>query len=344
MDEYLKMEKFCLETIYSHIGDEESRSIFEKRLCYSLTGDKQRMIWNINKENTVYKKILQFSKTKEVFLFGAGLGSHSAVESNPKIPWRAFIDNDNSKVGKADILPIISFEEFIANSKNAVVFISSSLYGNEMKRQLIDNSFPIEFIIDAKSDSQYFDLSQFKPYENELFIDAGGYDGSTTKYFFQWLQNNGISRGTSIVFEPNSILYNNCKDSLQDYNNVKVVNKGLWHKKDIVKFCNNGIESYVTSNGEEVIETISLDEYLKDEEKPVTFLKMDIEGAELNALKGAERIIKEQKPKLAISIYHKPEDIWEIPNLLLNFVPDYKFFIRHYTFSDADTVLYARLD
>jgi hypothetical protein len=69
---------------------------------------------------------------------------------------------------------------------------------------------------------------------------------------------------------------------------------------------------------------------------------MDIEGAELNALKGAERIIKEQKPKLAICIYHKPEDVWEIPNLLLDFVPDYKFYIRHCTYSSfLDTVLYA---
>jgi hypothetical protein len=86
---------------------------------------------------------------------------------------------------------------------------------------------------------------------------------------------------------------------------------------------------------------ISLDEYLKNEKEPVTFIKMDLEGAELNALKGAEQTIKEQKPKLAISIYHKPEDIWEIPNLLLELVPDYKFYIRHYTLIGAETVLYA---
>jgi hypothetical protein len=69
---------------------------------------------------------------------------------------------------------------------------------------------------------------------------------------------------------------------------------------------------------------------------------MDIEGAELNALKGAERIIREQKPKLAICIYHKPEDVWKIPSLLLDFVPDYKFYIRHYFYSSFwNTVLFA---
>jgi hypothetical protein len=68
---------------------------------------------------------------------------------------------------------------------------------------------------------------------------------------------------------------------------------------------------------------------------------MDIEGAELNALKGAEQIIKRYKPKLAICIYHKPEDIWTIPNLLLEFVPDYQFYIRHYSLTCFETVLYA---
>lgn len=71
------------------------------------------------------------------------------------------------------------------------------------------------------------------------------------------------------------------------------------------------------------IETIALDGYIEDK---VTFIKMDIEGAEFAALKGAERIICNQKPKLAISVYHRREDIWEIPKLLLEYNPDYKFF------------------
>jgi hypothetical protein len=68
---------------------------------------------------------------------------------------------------------------------------------------------------------------------------------------------------------------------------------------------------------------------------------MDIEGAELNALKGARRIIEEQTPKLAICVYHKPKDIWEIPQLILDICPRYKFYLRHYSFSPTETVLYA---
>ena len=87
------------------------------------------------------------------------------------------------------------------------------------------------------------------------------------------------------------------------------------------------------------IEVRKLDDMLRD--RKVTFLKMDIEGSELAALRGAERIIREQRPKLAICVYHKPEDMWEIPGFILNCHPDYKLYLRHYSISYTETVLYA---
>lgn len=88
-----------------------------------------------------------------------------------------------------------------------------------------------------------------------------------------------------------------------------------------------------------VIETTSIDEILDGGE--ATYIKMDIEGAEYEALLGAKKTIKNYKPKLAISIYHKRCDIWEIPILLLSYNSDYKFYLRTYSFSGNDTVLYA---
>ena len=340
------MEKFCLKDIYSRLGDDESRFLFEKRLNWSLTDDTSRLVSGINRESIHLKKILNTSK--ELFLFGAGYGGHTIANAYPQIPWRAFIDNDQNKVGKPDILPIISFQEFIKKSENALVYITS-LYSEcytQIYQQLVSNGFPRSSIVSALFGNQYFDLPCFKPQKNEFFIDAGGHNGSTTKDFFQWLQNNNGEGGRSIVFEPNIDNCNICKNNLHkwDCHNVKIENKGLWHKKETIKFHKEGFSSCIDSEGDDFIETISLDEYLENEKEPVTFIKMDIEGAELNALKGAEKIIKEHKPKLAISIYHKPEDIWEIPDLLLNFVPDYKFYIRHYSIAWIETVLYAICD
>ena len=68
---------------------------------------------------------------------------------------------------------------------------------------------------------------------------------------------------------------------------------------------------------------------------------MDIEGSEGKALLGARKTITENKPKLAICVYHKPEDIIELPQIVLDMNPNYKLYLRHYSYTDTETVLYA---
>ena len=101
---------------------------------------------------------------------------------------------------------------------------------------------------------------------------------------------------------------------------------------------------YIVENTDEAQDTVSvidLDTYFEKEGVVPTYIKMDIEGAEHKAIEGAKNIIANNKPRLAISIYHKQEDLWDLPKLLLDIRPDYKFYIRHYTMGFADTVLYA---
>lgn len=73
----------------------------------------------------------------------------------------------------------------------------------------------------------------------------------------------------------------------------------------------------------------------------VSFIKMDIEGAEMDALHGAAELIKSKKPKLAICIYHKLEDLWEIPLYIRSLVVGYDFYVRQHTPLYLETVLYA---
>ena len=79
----------------------------------------------------------------------------------------------------------------------------------------------------------------------------------------------------------------------------------------------------------------------KEVKEPISFMKMDIEGAELRALHGAEKQIRTNRPKLAVCVYHKNEDILEIWNYLRELVPEYRFYLRHHTTAGAETVLYA---
>ncbi len=95
--------------------------------------------------------------------------------------------------------------------------------------------------------------------------------------------------------------------------------------------------------GEESVNVTSIDAIKQGElkEEVVTFIKMDIEGAELEALKGAKQTITRDKPDLAICIYHKDEDIVEIPKYILELNPRYELFLRHYDVTAYETILYA---
>ena len=88
------------------------------------------------------------------------------------------------------------------------------------------------------------------------------------------------------------------------------------------------------------IPVMPIDEAIETGDR-VTMIKMDIEGSELEALKGAKQTIQRDKPKLAICIYHKPEDIIEIPCYIKELVPRYRLYLRHYGNGDTETVLYA---
>jgi hypothetical protein len=85
----------------------------------------------------------------------------------------------------------------------------------------------------------------------------------------------------------------------------------------------------------------SLDHMLLSKACAPTFIKMDIEGSEIDALNGAAGIIRRDKPKLAVCVYHKPSDLWKIPLLVHNLQPKYQFYLRHYSNHLSDTVLYA---
>lgn len=85
------------------------------------------------------------------------------------------------------------------------------------------------------------------------------------------------------------------------------------------------------------IDTVSLDQCVSDK---VTFIKMDIEGVELEALKGSREIIRKYRPRLAISISQE-KDLVEIPSYIKELVPEYKLYVRHYSNVASETVLYA---
>ncbi len=86
---------------------------------------------------------------------------------------------------------------------------------------------------------------------------------------------------------------------------------------------------------------MTIDSVVTDEQ--VSFIKMDIEGAEMSALRGARETIKRCKPRMAISIYHSNEDMLDIPEYIHSLVPEYRLFLRAHTMGVAETILYCIL-
>lgn len=172
----------------------------------------------------------------------------------------------------------------------------------------------------------------------EIFIDCGAYDGKTSLNFINWAGGNEMYKKI-ICFEPDENNLEICKRTLQQYHDITYIRKGLWDHTDTLRFNTAQMSSAISNTGDIEIPVITIDEVCKD--IPVTFVKMDIEGSELKALKGAQETIKNNKPKLAISIYHKTEHIFDIPKFISDLVPSYKYYIRHYSFYEDETVLYA---
>lgn len=179
-----------------------------------------------------------------------------------------------------------------------------------------------------------------------IYIDCGAYDGDTVRKFL--LKQFG--RIKIFAFEPDEFNFKKLTEFVVGLNNevseeIYLHNVGISDKHGFFKFSSsNSMGSSLSETGNTIIQTISLDDLLyeriKDSEDPV-FLKMDIEGEEMKALKGCRNLIQQRAPHLAISIYHKPDDLWNIPLYINSINPGYKFFLRQHGNDSMDLVLYA---
>lgn len=222
---------------------------------------------------------------------------------------------------------------------NDYIVVSAFDYRNEIYSFLLDIGVPEHQILSpfyGVYENQYF-IPEVKLQYDEVFIDAGCYNGKTILDFMKFC---GGKFKKICGFEPDSLNYAQTVSNFISQENIVIYNKGIWSSDTELLFhARNTGTSHINQNGQSKIPVVSIDSVAADES--VTFIKMDIEGAELEALHGAGNTIVKNKPKLAICIYHKYEDVLTIPLYILQFVPDYKFYIRHHSYGTIETVLYA---
>lgn len=185
---------------------------------------------------------------------------------------------------------------------------------------------------------QYFDV--FTADDKEVICDAGAYDGVTESLISEW-SNNSYKR--IYAFEPNAENCNVCKEYYKNsgIRDVILIEKGTWSTDTTLYFDQEEISAggRLSEEGRYRVPVTTIDSAVSEDK--ITYIKMDVEGAELESLKGASNTIIKDAPKLAICIYHKKEDLWKIPKYILSLNKNYRFYVRHYTSYIYETVLYA---
>lgn len=236
---------------------------------------------------------------------------------------------------------------YLSDEKSKVVYRNIINYRSTLNRSYLRG-------ITDKKENQYFD-NIIKFQTNELFIDCGAYVGDTLrsleKHFDKW----DSGKLTAISFEPDKFNFPKCKKEIKNiqkqHSNFKgyCIKKGVWNQSTTLNFTEG--QEYASKLEFDTppricaVAVTSIDEiirkYKTTNDEMVTFIKMDVEGSEPEALEGAINCILKDHPKLAISIYHTDEQMINIIEWIHRNAPFYSLYVRHYTYAWTETILYA---
>lgn len=228
--------------------------------------------------------------------------------------------------------------------------------GLELKRTNLEKiGYPIDiYDLDISVLSVFlikqYEYKNIKPSKKDFVIDAGGCYGDTAICFANEVGSDG--KVFSFEFVPTNlkIFHKNLELNPDLKNRIEIVENPLWNESGkMMHYIDRGPSSEVSfednGNSDGKVKTISIDDFVRQKNiKKIDFIKMDIEGTELEALKGAIKTIKKFKPKMAICIYHRLDDFLTIPRFINELDLGYKFYLKHSSIYAGETVLFASAD
>lgn len=218
---------------------------------------------------------------------------------------------------------------------------SRRVFESIVRFRLIDDTIKIPT---EPQDNQYFEYEFFPRRKDEVFVDCGAYNGISLKTF---LKENDFKLEKYYGIEPDESNFKKLLsyvDSLsQDIQEkTQLVRKCVFDKeRDLRFYALSGPGSFISESGPQVSFGIKIDNLVKD--KYATYIKMNIEGAEIQALKGAEHTIRTSIPRLAVAGYHKTQDLWKVPMIIHNYNNGYKIHLRSYM-NNLSFIYYANVD
>jgi len=241
-------------------------------------------------------------------------------------------------------------KEFFFENLRRIDYITEKL-ADAKSKEVFRKAIRYRYTLDIKDrpdfciHDQYFPKGIIDLGDEEVFVDCGAYTGDICRSFVK----NTRGRYKKIVaFEPD---VENSKNI--NFQRCKVIEAGVWEKEGNQKFTFLNHIGSAKLKDTEALGQCHFESNIEDFDIKVqsidgtpdcadaTFIKMDIEGAEMAALRGARKTILRNRPKLAICIYHNDEDMLRIPEWIINLKLGYKLYIRHHFGSRYETVLYA---
>ena len=196
------------------------------------------------------------------------------------------------------------------------------------------------YFIHSYVPDQYFPADVIRLNDHETIVECGSNNGDTLKDI---VQVTGGHFHKIICFEPNIDCIRQLKDAIRQCPQpIELIEKGVGNAVEQMYFKDAGSSSKIATKEDHdyMIEVTTLDAEIQED---VSYIKMDIEGAELAALQGGENLIRKCSPLLAVCVYHKMSDIFNIARYLWQLQPDYQLYLRHHTCGAGETVLYAVL-
>ena len=248
-------------------------------------------------------------------------------------PYLRFHNSELNQIDKKEI------EAAAPTIMQVMNFMSDELSKSVLLHVLAARSFEdFRIVSSVIEDNQYF--PDFFPIrENEVFVDAGAYDGDSARDFIK--HASAVSDYIIHCFEPNPPVYLKLAESMKANRHVVCHKLGLGSAEEVTKFTSGSTRGGRIDNKGDVEVQITSGDILGI--KP-TWIKADVEGSEMALLKGFQNTIKKYKPRLSICVYHNSYDLWEIPVYIKSLVPEYRLFLRHHFMNIWESVLHAAVD
>ncbi|HTU18147.1 MAG TPA: FkbM family methyltransferase [Gemmataceae bacterium] len=220
------------------------------------------------------------------------------------------------------------------------------LADDESRRQFIDLlRFRLQLDYDTippSGDDSYFPPELVKLPSDVTFVDGGAFTGDTIERFLQ-VQGDRFRR--IVALEPDETNFSGLCDYVRRMGEsregrTRAYRAAVGSSHRVERFASSGdMSASFSASGTSEVEVLPLDEILSDDEK--LYIKLDIEGAEMDALRGARRTLSEARPALAVCVYHKPEDMWDIPLHLHEVGAGHQLYLRTEGTDGMDVVCYA---